>query len=181
MWGPQCGCSGPCGCGSNWVCLPVPPTPPPAPMPPAAINGPIRGDTSGNAALPGNVGEFIQRSVTGSVTVAANALVTTQVTPLTLAPGDWDLSAQLTVSLLFSGADFVLNPTIPGASSNMYNSIILPAVVHQLTTASLTSQRTQLITASAATILQFNIDLTNNTAASVSGNYTFTINARRMR
>ena len=176
---------GPCTCGCctppNWVCIPVPPTPPPVINPPA-LNGPIRGDISGNPAQPGNVGEFQQRSVTGSLTVAANANQITTVTPLSLPPGDWDVSASLTISRLFSGASFVLNPTIPGASGNMYTSLVLAgaAGAASITTETIVAQRAQLVSNN-TNILQFDIDVTNTTASSVSGNYTFTINARRMR
>lgn len=174
MFNPTC-------CGTNWVCLPVPPTPPPAPIPPAALNGPIRGDITGNAASPGNVGEFVQRSVTGNVTVGASAGVTTTVTPLTLSPGDWDVEASLSVSALFTAASVILNPTVPGMSSNMFTSMFLPGVVHLITTGSLVTQRTQLLSASAASILQFDITINNFGGSSQTGPYTLTVNARRMR
>lgn len=169
-------------CGqSNLICFPCPPIPPPPQFPPPALNGPIQGVTNGNPAAPGTVGEFMQRSVTGSLTVSTNSFLVTTVTPMTLGPGDWDVSAKLDLSALFTGGGFVLNPTIPGMSSNMATSGFLPAVVHQLTVGSIQSLRTQLLTAAAATILQFDITTSNYTASSVTGGYTFTVNARRMR
>lgn len=165
----------------NVVCFPCPPIPPPPIVPFPGLRGPIIGDTSGNAAAPGNVGEFIQRSITGTLTVSTNSFLVTTITPMTLGPGDWDISAKLDLSVLFTGGQFLLNPTIPGMSSNMFTAGFLPAVVHQITMGSIQSLRNQLITASAATILQFDITTSNYTASSVTGGYTFTVNARRMR
>lgn len=167
-------------CDPHWMYVPTPACIPP-PLPPAALNGPIRGDTSGNQAMPGIVGEFIQRSVTGSITVSTNSFLVTTITPMTLGPGDWDVDAKLDISVLFTGAQFLLNPSVPGMSGNMLASGFMPGVVHQITTQSIVSLRNQFISASAATILQFDITTSNYTSGSVTGPYTFTINARRVR
>lgn len=167
-------------CDTKWLCLPIAPTPPPVIVPPA-LNGPIRGVTNGQAAAPGNVGEWIQRGVGGTLTISTNSYLVTTVTPITLPPGDWDIDAKLDLSVLFTGAQFLLNPTIPGMSSNMFTAGFLPGVVHQITMGSIVSLRSQLLSANAATILQFDITTSNYTTGSVTGNYTFTVNARRVR
>lgn len=169
------------GCAdTKWFCLPIEPTPvPPTPRPP--LRGPISGVTTGAPALAGEVGEFIQRSVTATITVASNAVGLVTVNPLTLGPGDWDVEAKLDLAVQFTGAQFILNPTVPGMSSDMRTSGFLPGVLHQIPTASIQSLRNQLLTSLASSVLQFDITVANFTAASVTGNYTFTVNARRMR
>lgn len=168
-------------CPPNIVCFPIAPIPPPPITPFPGLRGPIIGDISGNPAAPGNVGEFIQRAVTGSLTISTNSFTDVNVTPMSLPPGDWDVIAKLDISVLFTGASFRLNPTVPGMSSDMFTSGFMPGVVHQITTASIVSQRNQLLSASATSILQFDITVANYTAGSVTGSYTFTVNARRMR
>ena len=169
-------------CQQNVVCFPCPPIPPPPIVPPPAITMPIRGDTSGNAAAPGNVGEFIQRTIQGSLTIAAGQHLVTTLTPMTLGPGDWDLRAWLSISMLFNGAVFYLNPSIPGASDSMSSAIFLPGAVNpQFNMVTLQSPRVQLLTASAATILQFDINVSNTGSNPQTGPYYFTVNARRMR
>lgn len=172
MWQCNCGCS-----SGSWFAPPCPP----APCPPPGINGPINGVVSGVPAQAGQVGEFIQRSINGSVTVANGSATTSTVLPLTLGPGDWDVEAVLTTSLLFSGASFQLNPSVPGMSSTMYSSIKLPGAVAQLTTASLPSGRNQLITAQLTSPLQYDVIHTNNTGSPVTASFTLTVTARRMR
>lgn len=169
-------------CPPQVVCFPIAPIPPPPIIPFPGLRGPIIGDTSGNQAAPGMVGEFIQRSITGTLTVSTSSFLVTTVTPMTLGPGDWDVDAKLDISVLFSGAQFLLNPSVPGMSGNMLASGFMTGTVHQITTCSIVSLRNQLITASAATILQFDITTANYVGAgSVTGPYTFTVNARRMR
>lgn len=171
----------PCCSGSNWLCMPVPMVPPP-PIPPPSLIGPIRGDVSGNPAAPGNVGEFIQRTISGTLTVPATNNVVTTITPLTLGPGDWDLRAWLSISMIFNGAVYWLNPSIPGTSDSMTSGMFLPGAVNPVfSLATLQSPRVQFLTAAAATVLQFNITVVNTSAASETGQYFFTINARRMR
>lgn len=165
----------------NWFCFPVPPCPPVPLPPPGALNGPIRGVINGVPAMVGMVGEFNQKSLTGNLTVAAGASLVTTVVPLTLGAGDWDIEAMLNISELFTSASFILNPTIQGASSNMFSARKLPGVAAMLTTETFVSQRTQLLTAVAAVPLQFDITTNNSGAASATGAYTFTVNVRRMR
>lgn len=164
------------------ICFPCPPIPPPPIFPKPPLRGPIQGSTNGAQANPGEVGEFFTRSMSGTLTVPGNSNVVTTITPLSLGPGDWDIMASLNISMLFNGCSFVLNPSLPGASATMSTTQWLPGATQAAFTAvDVVSRRIQFLTAAAATILQFDIRVSNTGAPSETGPWTFTVNARRMR
>lgn len=169
-------------CNTNWLCLPVTPCPPPPQTSRYVLQGPIGGVINGMPANAGEVGEFIQRSLSSTVTVAANSNLKQSLAPLILPAGDWNVQAKLTMSPLFSVCGFVLNPTIQGASDNMFAAMMLPGVaLPNLVNLTLNSQIIQFLTASMSTSFLFDFTVVNNTASSQTGPYTFTVVARRAR
>lgn len=56
--------------------------------------GGIVGTTTGDAAVAGNVGQFITSTVTSGAAVSSSSTIQANVTSITLTPGDWDVSAQ---------------------------------------------------------------------------------------
>lgn len=54
--------------------------------------GPVKGTTDGSNAAAGNVGEYIFSSVAAASAVAIASATQTDLTNITLTPGDWDVS-----------------------------------------------------------------------------------------
>lgn len=166
--------------GCAWVrpgpCSGPPPCPPPCPpFPPRPIQGPIAGVTTGAAARPGEVGEFLLGSTvvnfavnTGTQTILAQ--------PLVLTPGDWDVEAYMEPDISFDSCAFFLSPQPPGFSDNMtgYLGVFTPAPELQ---ALIVSERVQGLV-NVPTLLPFTIVISNVTTA---GTATLTATARRMR
>lgn len=153
-------------------------------------SGPIKGDTSGTAALPGDVGEFISGLVNGAFTAG---LQTQSVSGLILQPGDWDVQASATFNaaaggtLTLAGALFVLNP-VPAGASNLYtvnDATITGLAAGTVPTADangwaqLVSPRTRIVTATPQ-LLAFSLS-TNIGGAGAAGTFSFLTTARRMR
>jgi len=152
---------------------------------------PLRGVTDGKPAAQGDVGEFVQNSVTGAFTAAFQSQ---SVNAIILQPGDWDVSANILFAgaagavLAMTGALAYLSPLPSGVSGNMY--VINP---HSQTAPALATNpiadtngwfdleipRAQ-VNVSVPTLLAFQLQ-TNLTAAASAGIFTFTTTARRMR
>ena len=55
----------------------------------------IKGDTSGSAKAAGYVGEFIERNVTGAVSITSGTIADVDSTGITLTAGVWDISGAI--------------------------------------------------------------------------------------
>lgn len=87
---------------------------------------PLVGVTNGQAAQPGQVGEFIQFSSTQSINVPAGGEQTFNLPMGVLQPGDWDVESYIQVQSQVTLVSFGLQPAVPGFSSNVGGSLVLP-------------------------------------------------------
>ena len=58
----------------------------------------IKGDTSGSAKAAGYVGEFIERNVTGAVSITSGTIADVDSTGITLTAGVWDISGAINLN-----------------------------------------------------------------------------------
>jgi len=166
------------GCG--WVrpgsCQPPPCPPPCPPFPPRPIQGPIAGVTTGAAARPGEVGEFLVGSAV--VNIVVNPLTQTILAqPLVIPPGDWDIEAAFGSSVSWDALSFMLRPQPPGVTGNLQGFFGVFSPQPTLIDAVVISPRQQALV-SIPTLLPFTISVFNTT---VAGQGTLVVSARRMR
>src|SRR5215475_9336096 len=122
----QCGCGADhpakCECGCDQGCSGGPPpwTPCPPPPVPPVITGPIIGVTDGTPAKPGEVGEYLMGTATGTFPPTTGGTLTeVNTAPLVVPAGDWDVQALLILypgpgPVYVSSASFAVNPVPDG-------------------------------------------------------------------
>lgn len=111
--GHGCGCQ---QCCPPQECFPCPPTFP------CALRGPIIGVTDGTFAKPGEVGEFLSGSNGNGTDMAYTPGVVSQaiVSPLSLPPGDWDVTCEFAAGYNFEDFAAGLTPLPQGASGPQF-------------------------------------------------------------
>ena len=82
---------------------------------------PIIGVTDGSDAQPGQVGEFVRMDQSFPFTAAPQSQV---ITMGVLSPGDWDVSAWLSVTTQVTGIQFLMTPVPAGFSDNLAQVLI---------------------------------------------------------
>jgi hypothetical protein len=140
---------------------------------------PVQGVTDGSAALPGNIGEYMDFTVTQSVTLVASVSQIVNFNMGVLSPGDWDVMAFLTPSLELNVVTYVLSPQPTGFSTNMAASQATTAGPMQPEIwATLASARARA-SITVPTLIVFAVNLGSQVAS--TGNVSMNVTARRMR
>jgi len=146
-------------------------------------NVPLIGVTNGSAAQPGQVGEFVQWSGTGTIPVTQGA--SQSLSTLVLQPGDWDMESSAIIMGDFTTFGYYLNPIPPGASGNgetvtsMGISVPSPPAIPS-GWESVTAPRIE-INITAPTLLVFTINTNFSGATTAAGSFNFNLTCRRMR
>lgn len=163
-----------------------PPLPPPPCVPPIIVQpplGPIPGVTDGSDAAPGEVGEFLFGSfITNWNLPTGTADLRQFQDTITVPPGDWDVSANLTTeNLALTGGDFLcsnlgppqLVPALVDSFFDTNGNALLAGVVFKCGPCRLSIVKPTLIT--------FAIELENETGVSAVSPTTLQVWARRVR
>jgi hypothetical protein len=184
-WPPTCSCGcNPCQCGGGWgglmqcwqdiaqfqqflIC-----------MLSQAGPFPMQGVTDGSNAKAGNIGEFI--TGTGSATYAAAALSNVAISPLVVAPGDWDLRGFVAQSGPVTGISLILTPAPAGMSNQMeaaIGSVDTGATVNNFENVPMQMARGSF---TVPTLLSWAGQI-NTTTGQAAGTVTLYVEGRRMR
>jgi hypothetical protein len=153
----------------------------PAPSSSTSTIGPIIGVVDGSDAAPGEVGEFLTGGGSFNYAAGSAAGVTTtgQLDLLNMPPGDWDFTVSAAFSTLITSALFRLNPQPTGVSNQMFG------LNGNFTMA---GEETSIIIGQSArgsfavtTLMSFEVQVYQGTAALPAGLMTMRIEARRRR